>query len=260
MIADKHVWESAEIRRSAFEAQHTPDARLISTKANLNRYVDPPLDTVFPLEYAFAVLGDVRGRRVLDLGCGSGENTLLLAQRGARLVSVDISESLIKLAGRRLDVNGLGGAAQFVVASAHDLPIASASIDVVLGIAILHHLDLDATSREVHRVVKPGGRAIFQEPVRDSRLMRAVRRCIPYRAPDVSPFERPLTSPELRRFARPLSSSSVRAFSLPFVHVAQAVPGLRQYVMPACHLSGAILKRVPALTPFSGVRVLTVTK
>ena len=98
MYADKRVWESAEIQRSALEAAHTPDSRLVSSQANLNRYVAPPLDTVFPLEYAFAVLGEVRGHRVLDLGCGSGENTLLLARRGARLVSVDISASLIRLA------------------------------------------------------------------------------------------------------------------------------------------------------------------
>lgn len=260
MPVDRHSWETAEIQRSAGEADRTSDRQLISSKANLDRYRNPPLDTAFPLEYVFAVVGDVRAKRVLDLGCGSGENTLLLALRGARLVSVDISEALIWRARRRLEVNGLKGAAQFVVGSAHDLPIQSASIDLVLGVAILHHLDLDATSREVYRVVKPGGRAIFQEPVRDSRLVRAIRRWIPYRAPDVSPFERPLTSPELQRFARPFASNSVRAFSLPFVSVTQVVPALRKYLHSAYHVDGAILRRLPALAPFSGVRVVTLTK
>jgi ubiquinone/menaquinone biosynthesis C-methylase UbiE len=218
------------------------------------------MDTVYPLEYAFAAIGEVRGKRVLDFGCGSGENTLVLARRGARAIGVDISTSLIDLARRRLDVNGVGGAADFVAASAHDLPIASGSIDVVLGIAILHHLDLAATSREVHRVLRPGGRAVFQEPVRDSRLVRAVRRCIPYKAPDVSPFERPLTTPELREFARPFSAMSMRAFWLPFVNLTQVVPPLRRYIFKACEVDGAILKRVPALTPLSGIRVIVLTK
>ena len=83
---------------------------------------------------------------MVDFGCGSGENSLLLARRGARVVGVDISESLIELARRRLAVNGLAGAAQFVVGSAHDLPLRSHSIDAVLGIAILHHLNLDAAT------------------------------------------------------------------------------------------------------------------
>jgi SAM-dependent methyltransferase len=256
----KQTWESAEIERSAFEARRTPEARLRADEKNLARYLDPPADTVFPLEYAFALLGDIRGRRVLDFGCGSGENTLPLARRGARVVGVDISESLIRLARRRLEVNGLSAAGRFVVGSAHDLPVASGSVDIVLGIAILHHLDLDATSREVHRVLAPGGRAIFQEPVRDSMLLRTARRCIPYRAPDVSPYERPLTVGELQRFARPFSSLAMRAFSLPFVNVAQAVAPLRKYIMSAYQLDGAILKRATSLERFAGVRVLTVTK
>jgi SAM-dependent methyltransferase len=260
LTADKRTWENAEIARSDFEALHTPDARLRREGYHVDRYLNPPLDTVFPLEFAYAMLGDVRGRTVLDFGCGSGENALLLARRGARVVGVDISESLIRLARRRLEVNGCGADARFVVGSAHDLPVASCAIDVVFGIAILHHLDLDAASREVFRVLAPGGRAIFQEPVRDSTLLRAVRRMIPYRAPDVSPYERPLTSAELRRFAQPFTSMSVRAFSLPFVNVAQAVAPFRRYVMPAYRLDGALLRRAPALEWFSGVRVFTVTR
>src|SRR2546423_276064 len=181
-------WERAEIERSAFEASHTPDTSLIAQECDFQRYTSPPRSTNFPLEYAYSLLGDLSGKTVLDFGCGSGENTVMLARRHAYVVGVDISESLIRVARRRLDVNGLAGAAHFVVGSAHDLPLEDGSIDVVLGIAILHHLDLDAASREVARVLKVGGRAIFQEPVRDSRIVRTIRKCIPYRSPDVSPF------------------------------------------------------------------------
>src|SRR6185295_8169989 len=104
-IAMKQEWESAEILRSDIEANLTRDSRLVADEANLRRYLDPPLDTAFPLEYAYALLGDVRGRTVLDFGCGSGQNSLLLARRGARVVGVDISASLIELARRRLRAN-----------------------------------------------------------------------------------------------------------------------------------------------------------
>jgi SAM-dependent methyltransferase len=260
MIAEQQTWERAEVARSASEATHTPDARLIGDEANLARYLDPPAHTVYPLEYAYSLLGNVRGLTVLDFGCGSGENTLLLARRGARAVGVDISTDLITLARRRLALNGLPGGAQFIVGSAHDLPVETESVDVVFGIAILHHLDLAATSREVHRVLKPGGRAIFQEPVRDSRLIRVLRRCVPYRQPDVSPFERPLTEREVSGFAARFSACSVRAFSLPFVNITQALPPLRRYIHAAYRLDGALLKRAPALKPFTGVRVLHLTK
>jgi ubiquinone/menaquinone biosynthesis C-methylase UbiE len=253
-------WEAAEIHRSGIEARLTSDARLVADPKNVARYMNPPLDTAFPLEYAYALLGDIRGRTVLDFGCGSGENTLLLARRGANVIGIDISRSLIELAERRLQLNGMGGAARFLVGSAHDLPVRTESVDVVFGIAILHHLDLAATSREIHRVLKREGRAIFQEPVRDSRVVRAVRKCIPYKAPDVSPYERPLTSPELEDFSRPFASRAIRAFSLPFVNAAQAIAPLRRYLFSAYKYDRRLLKQLPALTVFSGVRVLAVTK
>ena len=259
-IAIKHEWEAAEIARSTVEAELTGEVRLVADEANVGRYLKPPLDTAFPLEYAYALLGDARGKLVLDFGCGSGENSLLLARRGARVVGVDISASLIALARRRLEINGLPGAAAFTVGSAHDLPLPDDSVDVVFGIAILHHLDLAATSREVHRVLKPGGRAIFQEPVRDSRVVRALRRCIPYQAPDISPFERPLTTPELQAFSRPFAHATMRAFSLPFVSVAQAIPRLRRYLFAAYRQDARILKRLPALTFLAGIRVIELVK
>jgi 2-polyprenyl-3-methyl-5-hydroxy-6-metoxy-1,4-benzoquinol methylase len=257
---NKNDWERAEIERSAFEADHTPDAKLVADRANVARYLAPKPTTVYPLEYAYALLGDITGKLVLDFGCGSGENTLLLARRGANVLGVDISESLIRVAMKRLKVNGLAGAADFVAGSAHDLPVKSGSVDIVLGIAILHHLDLDASSREIHRVLKPAGRAIFQEPVRNSQLIKAVRRAIPYQAPDVSPYERPLTNEELNRFAAPFGRQRVRAFSLPFVNLAQAVPALRRYIHGAYRLDGAMLRRMPALNHYAGIRVIEVVK
>ncbi len=259
-VALKHQWEAAEIERSGTEAQLTPNSRLVANEREVRRYLNPALHTAFPLEYAYALLGDVRGHRILDFGCGSGENSLLLARRGANVVGVDISESLIELACRRLKINRVGGGARFVVGSAHDLPLQAGSVDIVFGIAILHHLDLAASAREIHRVLKQGGRAIFQEPVRDSRLVRAVRRCIPYRAPDVSPFERPLTTPELDTFSRDFTSRRVRAFSLPFVNAAQTIPALGRYVHAAYEYDKKLLARMPALTPFAGIRVVELTK
>ncbi len=197
---------------------------------------------------------------MVDFGCGSGENSLLLARKGARVLGVDISESLLRLAYRRMRLNGLAGHAQFAAGSAHDLPIADGSVDIVLGIAVLHHLDLAATSREVHRILKPGGLAIFQEPVRDSKFVRGFRRLIPYSAPDVSPFERPLTTPELMAFATGFRVTAWRAFSLPFVNVAQVAPPLKRFVFSAYALDRAILSRVPALVPFSSIRVVALAK
>ena len=253
-------WERAEIARSSVEATLTADAALRVGAATFERYEAPPADTDYPLEYAYHLLGSVTGKRIVDFGCGSGANTVLLANRGADVWGVDISEDLIRLAQRRMAVSGRPSGAQFIVGSAHDLPFPDGSIDVVFGIAILHHLDLQLVAREVRRVLKPGGRAIFQEPVRNSRIVRFVRSLIPYRAPDISPFERPLTDEELHAFAKPFSSSRIRPFLLPHVQLGQVLPVVRQQWRRLYAIDGALLRSVPALQHFAGIRVIEVTR
>ena len=259
-MPDISRWEEAEVARSAIEAGLTPDGSLRVSERTLARYEQPPAATAYPLEYAYHLLGDVRGMRILDFGCGSGANSVLLANRGAHVWGVDISEDLLRLATRRMQVAGRAGGADFIVASAHELPFPDGSIDVVFGIAILHHLDLPLVSSEVRRVLKPGGRAIFQEPVRNSATMRFVRSLIPYRPPDVSPFERPLTDGELLDFAKPFASYRARAFRLPHVALGGVLPVIRKNVDPLYRWDRALLKSVPALTHYAGVRVIEVTR
>ena len=254
-------WESAEIKRSSVEARLTSDAALRVGARTLARYAHPAAETPYPLEYAYHLLGDdVSGLRILDFGCGSGANAVHLANRGAQVWGVDISEDLIRLAERRMAASGRAGGAHFIVASAHDLPFPDGSIDLVFGIAILHHLDLKLVSREVVRVLRPGGRAIFQEPVRNSPTMRFVRSLIPYRAPDISPFERPLTDEELREFAAPFSSVRVRSFGLPHVQIGQVLPIVKKNVDALYRSDGALLRAVPSLSYYAAIRVLELTR
>ena len=136
--AAMQAWERAEIERSSVEATLTPDNELRVGAATLRRYEAPPCDTAYPLEYAYALLGTVTGHRIVDFGCGSGANTVLLAGRGAHVWGIDISEDLLRLAQRRLRVSGRDNGATFIAGSAHDMPFPDASIDVVFGMAILH--------------------------------------------------------------------------------------------------------------------------
>jgi len=253
------VWEHAEIVRSDVEATNTRDETIKLGLKLLRRYASPPAETNYPLEFAFHLAGDVRNRRVLDLGCGSGVNSVLLAAKGADVVGVDISSSLLRIGRRRAEVTGVPSPT-FVAASAYSMPLPSSSVDVVFGIAILHHLDLSAASREIHRVLRPGGRAIFQEPIRNSKLLKRLRAAIPYRADDVSPFERPLTDGELVEFSRNFVTRRSRSFSLPHVNVSSVVPILRDHVNRIYALDGALLRRFSFLSRLAGIRVFELEK
>ncbi len=254
---DLGEWEEAEIKRSEFEAAHTTrtDAALLFSKSNIARYLDPPADTCHSLEYAYHLLGDVQGRKVVDFGCGTGENSVMLARRGAIVEAVDISASLVEIAQKRLVVNGITSGVRFHTASVYDLPFEDESMDLIFGMAILHHLELPLAAREVKRVLRQGGRAIFQEPVRNSKILKFVRSLIPYKSPDISPFERPLTNEELNEFANGFTQLRSRDFRLPYMGLAELLPVVRSYEMTLARFDVWLLSRFPSLRYYATVRV-----
>jgi SAM-dependent methyltransferase len=248
------VWEQAEIARSASAARKEASAVRPTASATFKRYAATSADTPYPLEYAFHLLGNVSERRVLDLGCGTGANSALLAAAGAHVAAMDISTDLLVLTARRLELDGLRPRVTTMCASAHAIPLPTGSMDVVFGVSILHHLDLTLTAAEVHRVLAPGGRAIFMEPVRNSRTLAALRGLIPYRAPDVSPFERPLRDDDLDAFTSGrFMQRRVRSFRLPFVSLARITGHGRSARL--FEWDRALLQRWPRLQHLAAVRV-----
>jgi 2-polyprenyl-3-methyl-5-hydroxy-6-metoxy-1,4-benzoquinol methylase len=241
--------DQAEIERSALEAAEL-EVLAPSDPQNVARYLNPPADTVFPLEYSFFLLGDVSGKRVLDFGCGTGEDAIMLAARGASVIGIDISPELIELARKRAAVNGV--LAEFVVGSAYETGLPDQSVDVVFIHAILHHLDLEQSKREVMRVLRPGGIVTVQEPVRDSRVLSFLRKLIPYHAQHVSEFEAPLTKQQLDTFCDGMQLLCVRRFRLPLVAIAKMFSG---HLGPVYRFDGWLLKSFPWLSRYATVEV-----
>jgi SAM-dependent methyltransferase len=130
-----------------------------------------------------AHLGSLRGRRVVELATGSGDATLRLAGRGATVIAVELSAGGLRALESRAVEAGLAPRLAPVNADAERLPIAPASVDLVYGENFLMHVDPAAIGREVARVLKPGGRAVFLEPTAHHPLIRLYRRLrSPYRA------------------------------------------------------------------------------
>ncbi|MFI9818642.1 class I SAM-dependent methyltransferase [Saccharothrix variisporea] len=103
------------------------------------------------------LLGDVRGRRVLDAGCGAGSVASGLVERGAVVSGFDRSAKMVELARRRL-----GDGVDLEVADiAEPLPYPDAVFDDAVAALVLHYLeDWTTPLAELRRVLKPGGRLV----------------------------------------------------------------------------------------------------
>ena len=94
--------------------------------------------------------------RVLDLGCGDGQISRLLAGSGAQVVGVDPTWNQIRVAHER------GGGAAFARSEAAELPFADGSFDAVVACLVFEHIDdVDGAIAEVARVLRPGGQFSF---------------------------------------------------------------------------------------------------
>ena len=126
---------------------------------------------------------------VLDYGCGDSGFQATLAPSLERVIAVDISEASIQKASARARRLGLSNI-EFRIGDCEALPIEDNSVDAAYGVAILHHLDLARAFAELARVIKPGGRAVFAEPLGYNPLVNLYRRLTPeYRTPDEHPPE-----------------------------------------------------------------------
>lgn len=134
------------------------------------------------------LLADIlKGKVVLDLGCYDGRDTRkLLAYSPSQVVGIDISPVAIDRA-REI----FGNLAKFYVMDAHQLEFPDETFDVVYGRAILHHLAFKIAIKEICRVLKTGGFAVFIEPLGDNPLWKLFRCLTPkVRTPDETPLSR----------------------------------------------------------------------
>lgn len=102
---------------------------------------------------------------LLDFGCGPGDNALRFASAGFNIKGFDISEGNITVSRNLFAKNQMSEQGEFNVGTAEKLNFADESFEAIVGIDILHHVDIPKAVREVKRVLKPGGIAIFREPI-----------------------------------------------------------------------------------------------
>lgn len=138
---------------------------------------------------ALSLFGNIKGRKILDLGCGFGETAVLWALHGALVDAIDISSGMVTLAKKIARMHGVQKKCHIHQMASENLRFKNNCFDFVFGDGILHHVDIQQTIKEVHRVLKPNGIALFVDPLCYNPLINIYRE----KAKDVrTPTEKPL--------------------------------------------------------------------
>lgn len=176
-------------------------------RRNARKYYD--VDSGKPVYRDLVLARAGAGVRALEYGCGTGSLAIELARRGADVVGIDISPVAIRTARRRTKRAGV--VATFRPMDAQDLDFPDGSFDLVSGSGILHHLDLAPAAAEIRRVLRPGGVAVFVEPLGHNPLINLYRRLTPsMRSVD----EQPLRIDSIGEIAAGFDGCRVRHFDL----------------------------------------------
>jgi SAM-dependent methyltransferase len=190
------------------------------------------------------------GVRCLELGCGTGEFTVRLVGTKAHVVAVDLSEATVAIARERV-----AGRAKVVVGNVETGEGIEGRFDAIVGVSVLHHVDLEACFANAFSKLRPGGRFAFSEPnmanpqvwlERRINLIRRLRR--------VTPHETAFRAEELRdRFER---AGFVVEVCEPFDFIHPSTPrvalGAAQVIEPA--LERTALRRIAGSIQIAGHR------
>jgi len=210
----------------------------------------------------FKAIGQVNGKRVCEIGCGSGGLTRELAIRGAYVSASDVSAEAVKRAlkineefiPKQVDLNEM---------DACNLLYSNESFDLVVGISVLHHVDINKAINEINRVLKPGGKAVFIEPLVHNPISNLWRKLSPSaRTPD----ERPLSYSELSKLGKQFSSMRYQEFALltllsSFVYlITHSHKAKRKSAEILAKLEPAFLKIFRPFRRYSGAILIEFTK
>lgn len=209
-----------------------------------------------------------REQKLLDFGCGPGSYSLFYSKIGYEVFAFDLSPGNISVAKDLAEKNGLADRTHFSIGVAEALAYDAESFDVVIGIDILHHVEINQAIAECSRVLKRGGIAIFHEPVRvpvfdklrETRIGRWIIPNSPSYARHITQDERKLTDKDIERIKSIGSNISVQRFLLTsrldkFIRAPdESGPSILE------RLDNYLLRSIPFLNTYGGIIVLKLNK
>lgn len=143
-------------------------------------------------EYHFAIesLGNIKGKKILNPGCGAGEESIYLAKKGGNVWAADISKEMLKIVRKLAIKFNVSSSIKTYKEDIEKLSFFGNTFDLIFGNSILHHVTLDKALPELHRVLKKNGKVVFIEPLTYNPMINYYRKIANLvRTPDEHPLK-----------------------------------------------------------------------
>lgn len=191
-------------------------------------------------------LGPFEGRRILL--CGVGPEAVVFARAGGEVYGFDISTTQTEAVNALARRTGLAAHINVQAMPFEQLAYPDDFFDLAYGSAILHHIDLVAGGAELARVLKPGGRAAFLEPLGTNPFLQFARGHLPYREKHRTVDERPLTYQDIELFTRSFAVARREELRL-FGMLQRRVLTNRRVIKSLEQVDKVVLAYAPMLRP-----------
>lgn len=207
------------------------------------------------IEIILALVEKLNPQTILDFGCGGGWLSKILASRGSKVIGIDISKPLL------LNAKKITPHSEFILGDCTRLPFKEKTFDLIAGIAILHHLNINKALFACYRVLKVFGFALFMDPNVLNPLMAIGRRIFPseIHTKDEKPIGFEYLHKELTDIGFELESVKyIFPFSFCISYLLAKIKSdlmlrFAQIISPLIKYSEIILEKIPLLKKMSGV-------
>lgn len=232
---------------------------------NIEKQILPPGEDFISFSHRSAThigvidfLGDLSDKHVLEYGCGLGQMSSLLAKNSKSVTTFDLSINSVRVTKKRAALNKVDHNIRTVVSAGERVPFADNSFDVIFGKAILHHLNVEMGWHDLYRVLKPGGKAVFIEPMGMNPILNFIRDHVPYPKKNPRGADSPLIYEEIHAWGKGFREFRYREIQL--LSMLERGFGQHTKFQPLRRIDSFLLENLPFLGRFCRYVVMYMVK